>query len=77
MGAAKELGGMGFWDFDSFDLDSFNLALLSKQLSKIHSRPESLVDMTLKEKYFKNSNISNASNKRNSSLAWCNFMGAK
>lgn len=47
MGRPKTNGGMGFWD-----LESFNLLLLAKQLWWILSRPHSLVVIILKEKYF-------------------------
>lgn len=58
MGAPKELGQMGFRDFECF-----NLALLCKQLWWIQSRPTSLVALTRKEKYIKNTNVFKASTK--------------
>lgn len=42
---------MGFKEFEGF-----NLALLSKQLWRITSQPNSLVEKILKEKYFKDGN---------------------
>lgn len=60
MGAQKEEGGMGFQDFDSF-----NLALLAKQLWQVLIRPYSLTTIILKENYFKNSSILEAKAKNN------------
>ena len=48
----KKNGGMGFRD-----LHSFNLAMLSKQVWRLLSNPESLCATVLKAKYYPNSSI--------------------
>lgn len=52
--SSKKEGGLGFRD-----LKEFNLALLGKQLWRLHDYPNSLLDRTLKRKYFPNSNVWN------------------
>jgi hypothetical protein len=49
MGRAKDRGGLGYWD-----LESFNLSLLAKQGWRLIQQPDSLVGRIYKEKYFPN-----------------------
>ena len=42
----KKKGGLGFQD-----LEKFNMALLAKQLCRLHSNPYTFLAQTLKERY--------------------------
>lgn len=72
MVAPKHDGGLGF-----HDLESFNLALLAKQLWQIIYKPNSLVAMAFKESYFKNNNILKASERGNVSMIWQSLIVAR
>ncbi|XP_040994373.1 uncharacterized mitochondrial protein AtMg00310-like [Juglans microcarpa x Juglans regia] len=65
MGIAKGKGCLGFRD-----LASFNLALLAKQAWKLLQSPYSLVAKIFKEKYFKNTSITEAKLGNAPSLIW-------
>ncbi|GJN23880.1 hypothetical protein PR202_gb11570 [Eleusine coracana subsp. coracana] len=61
----KNKGGMGFRD-----LQSFNLALLAKQVWRLMSEPESLCARVLHAKYYPDGNLLNAKPKQRSSYMW-------
>ncbi|XP_042962626.1 uncharacterized mitochondrial protein AtMg00310-like [Carya illinoinensis] len=65
MGVSKKDGGLGF-----IDLESFNKAMLAKQVWRVLNNPNSLVAQLLKQKYFKRGSILNAKKGTNSSLVW-------
>ncbi|KAF5472200.1 hypothetical protein F2P56_008937 [Juglans regia] len=65
MGTAKGKGGLGFRD-----LASFNLALLAKQAWRLLQSPHSLIAKIFKEKYFKNTSITEAKLGNAPSLIW-------
>lgn len=58
-------GGVGFRDFHAM-----NIALLSKQVWRIHQQPDSLWARVIKSIYFPNCSIWEAKKKRNASWAW-------
>lgn len=72
MGVSKQGGGLGFRE-----LESFNLALLAKQLWRILDNPDSLVASVMKEKYFKRTTILDAQARSNASLMWKSIMAAR
>lgn len=63
---------MGFWD-----LELFNLALLAKQLWRLHTNPHSLLAKTLKHKYYPTSNIWEIRLGHNPSYAWQSLWSAR
>lgn len=63
---------MGFRDFENF-----NQALLAKRLWRIITKPQSLVARVLKENYFKDVGVMEASIKRNASYMWKSILAAK
>ncbi|KAG7967870.1 hypothetical protein I3843_08G121900 [Carya illinoinensis] len=65
MGVSKKDGGLGFTD-----LESFNKAMLAKQLWRVLNNPNSPVAQILKQKYFKRGTILNAKKGTNSPLVW-------
>lgn len=68
----KLQGGMGFRS-----LDSFNVALLMKQLWRISKNPTLLISQMLKAKYFDRHSIIESKQKVNDSFAWksiCNVL---
>ncbi|XP_024036940.1 uncharacterized mitochondrial protein AtMg00310-like [Citrus sinensis] len=65
MSQAKCNGGMGFYDFSSF-----NRALLAKQGWRIQQCPDSLVARVLQAKYFQSKNFLDAKLGSNPSYIW-------
>lgn len=61
----KEEGGLGFRD-----IGRFNQALLCKQAWRIWEKPNSLLTMILKHRYFKNSSILECGKGQRPSYAW-------
>jgi hypothetical protein len=72
MGRAKERGGMGYRD-----LESFNLALLAKHGWRLLKCLDSLMARVLKQKYFPNDSFLNSQLGRNPSYAWRSICNAK
>ncbi|KAL0417527.1 UNVERIFIED_CONTAM: putative mitochondrial protein [Sesamum radiatum] len=68
----KSQGGMGFRD-----LQAFNLALLSKQLWRIISNPDSLLSRVLRAKYFPDGQALLAPAERNPSYTWRSIQAAQ
>lgn len=66
------MGGRGFKE-----LESFNLALLAKKISRLITKTESLVGKNLKEKYFKHEEVLEARVKSNSSSIWKSLIAAR
>lgn len=62
----KDDGGMGFYDFQAF-----NLALLAKQGWKFVDDPNALLTRVFKTKYFPNGDFLNANLGHNPSYCWC------
>lgn len=58
------------------DLESFNLALLGKQVWRIIHFPNSLLSRVLKAKYFPNSDVLEAVPKGNASFTWKSMCAA-
>jgi hypothetical protein len=65
----KKSGGMGFRD-----LHCFNLAMLSKQVWRLLSEPESLCARVLRAKYYPDGKLLNATLKGGSSYTWQSIM---
>jgi hypothetical protein len=65
LGLSKEVGGLGFRDFMSF-----NMALLAKQAWRLWQNPDSLVGKILKAKYYPNSTVLEAKVGRRPSFTW-------
>jgi hypothetical protein len=72
MGKAKEIGGMGFRE-----LESFNLAMLAKQGWRLVHHQESLVARTFRDKYYRNGNFLEASLGSRPSYAWRSIFNAR
>lgn len=68
----KMLGGLGFRD-----LTHFNKALLAKQIQRIVENPNSLVARVLKARYFKHTNIMEASLSSNPSYLWRSLLWSR
>ena len=61
----KGKGGMGFRD-----LQSFNLAMLAKQVWRLLREPESLCAQVLRARYYPDGKLLNARMKGGSSYTW-------
>lgn len=61
----KSKGGMGFRD-----MESFNVALLAKQVWRLLSEPDSLCARVLRARYYPDGNLLNAKSKSGSSYTW-------
>lgn len=61
----KSKGGMGFRDFQSF-----NLAMLAKQVWRLMAEPDSLCSRVLRAKYYPDGDLLNAKPKKGSSYTW-------
>jgi hypothetical protein len=72
LGRAKEKGGMGYRD-----LESFNSALLAKQGWRLLKHPESLVAQVFKQKYYPNDTFLSSNLGRKPSYVWRSVWGAK
>ncbi|XP_042954620.1 uncharacterized protein LOC122291035 [Carya illinoinensis] len=72
MGKPKDRGGLGFRDFELF-----NLALLAKQGWRIIQNPTSLAAQVLKAKYFSGSSFLSAKGKASDSFVWRSFLSAR
>ncbi|XP_040999620.1 uncharacterized mitochondrial protein AtMg00310-like [Juglans microcarpa x Juglans regia] len=72
MGKAKEVGGMGFREFESF-----NLALLAKQGWRVIQYLDSLASQVLKTKYFSSFNFCQAKMGARPSFIWRSLLAAK
>ncbi|XP_009124577.2 uncharacterized protein LOC103849567 [Brassica rapa] len=68
----KKEGGLGFRD-----LESFNQALLGKQVWRILQNPNILMARILRARYFPDGNILNATLKRKASYAWKSILHGK
>jgi hypothetical protein len=71
MGLSKEVGGMGFRDFTSF-----NKALLAKQSWRLWHQPNSLIAQIMKAKYYSECSILEAKVGRRPSFAWRSIHGS-
>ncbi|KAK4406046.1 hypothetical protein Sango_0611100 [Sesamum angolense] len=69
---SKLQGGIGFRQ-----LHLFNLAMLAKQLWRIHCFPDRLLSQVLKARYFPHGNIFEASLSRRPSYTWRSLMAAQ
>lgn len=72
LGISKFRGGIGFQD-----LESFNSALLVKQVWRILTRPSCLATRILKEKYVKQNKLMEMVIKGKSSQTWKSMMLAR
>lgn len=72
MTESKEEGGLGFKD-----LQSFNDALLAKQLWRLITKPNSLMSRVLKQKYFPKANLFQAKIPTNASWLWRSWTTAR
>lgn len=66
---ANKDGGSGFRD-----LESFNHALITKQIGRLITRPNSLVSQILQAKYFPHADISRADLGSRPSYIWRSFL---
>src|SRR4051812_40236335 len=67
----KKKGGMGFRDFQSF-----NLAMLAKQVWRLISVPKSLCVRVLRAKYYSDGDILKAGPKGDASFTWQSILGS-
>lgn len=65
IGESKKRGGLGFRD-----LESFNKAMLAKQIQRMHNNSDSVVAKIRREKYFKNGNLLEAKLGSSPTLIW-------
>lgn len=65
MGESKNWGGLGFRD-----LESFNKAMLAKQIWRMLTNPDTLVAKMMRQKYYKNGNLLDAKMSTNLSMIW-------
>ncbi|KAF5480768.1 hypothetical protein F2P56_001484 [Juglans regia] len=72
MGKSKDIGGLGFRDFENF-----NIALLAKQGWRILLYPNSLSSRVLKLKYFSKSDFLEAKMGSNPSYIWRSILSAR
>jgi hypothetical protein len=72
MGRTREKGGLGFRDFENF-----NLALLAKQGWRLLHNTESLVAKIYKEKYYPNGTFLETPLGRSPSYAWRSIWNAR
>ncbi|XP_042969022.1 uncharacterized protein LOC122301695 [Carya illinoinensis] len=72
MGKPKDQGGLGFRDFEFF-----NLALLAKQGWRIIQNLTSVAPQVLKAKYFSGSSFLSAKGKASDSFVWRSFLSAR
>jgi hypothetical protein len=72
MGKAKNVGGLGFRD-----LESFNTTLLAKQGWRLIQYPDSLVAKVLKEKYFPHGSFLDTPLSKRPSYVWRSIWNAK
>ncbi|KAL3813976.1 hypothetical protein ACJIZ3_015244 [Penstemon smallii] len=69
---SKQVGGLGFRD-----LETFNKALLAKQLWRLMENPDTLLGKILKARYFPHSDILGSTLGSNPSFTWRSMWGAK
>ena len=72
LGKAKEKGGMGYRD-----LESFNLALLAKQGWRLLKHPNSLMSRVFRQKYYPNDSFLYSQLVQTPSYAWRSIWNAK
>lgn len=72
LGQAKECGGMGFRN-----LGEFNIALLAKQVWRLHSYPDAFWARIMKGIYYPNGNILSAGKGSKASWAWSSLIEGK
>lgn len=70
MGISKANGGLGFWDFKSF-----NKALLAKECGQLWYHLDSLASRIMKVKYYANTSILDAKLGNKPFYAWRNNLG--
>lgn len=63
----------GEWNWISYDIHEFNLALLAKQLWRLVQFPDSLVARVLRGKYYILSSLLRATSVENPSYVWKNI----
>ena len=68
----KAMGGMGFRD-----LQSFNLAMLAKQVWRLLSDPDSLCARVLRARYYPDGRLLNARLKSGSSYTWQSILAGR
>jgi ribonuclease HI len=72
MGRSKATGGMGFRDFNSF-----NKALLAKQIWRLWENPSSLVAQIMQAKYYPTTSALEANMGRRISFAWRSILSSR
>lgn len=68
----KSEGGLGFWD-----MESFNLALLTKQAWRITTRPELIMSRIIKARYYPGASFSCAELGDRPTLTWRSILLAR